>query len=149
MFSRILLPLDLQEAGATTGAAQVAVDQARKYGAELRVLAVLPGVGTPWVSTYFPRETIERARRDLEQRLADWVRSQVPADVTASQVVREGAPHREILDEAKRSDVDLIVMASHDDPRVDRALLGSVAAKVVERSHVSVMVIRKPGHRHR
>ncbi|HKJ95713.1 MAG TPA: universal stress protein [Gammaproteobacteria bacterium] len=148
MFSRILLPVDLQETAAALRAAEIAVDQARKHGAELHVLAVLPGVGMPLVSTYFPRDAIDRARHDLDRRLADWVRDHVPADVTVSRAVREGAPHREILDEIGRSGADLVVMASHDDPRVDRALLGSVASKVVERSHVSVMVIRAPGHRH-
>ena len=53
-----------------------------------------------------------------------------------------GEPAETILYQAKRREVDLIVMASHGRGGMDRWLLGSVATKVVRGSEIPVLVIR-------
>lgn len=149
MFKMILLPVDFQETGFTDRALAAALGLAREHGARLHVLTVMPGVGSPWVSTYLPRDATRKAREALEEKLSAWVAERIPDSVTTTTRVAEGAPHRRILEEAQRVGADLIVIASHDESALDRVLLGSVAARVVERSHVSVMVVRQPGQAHR
>lgn len=149
MFKTILLPVDFQESGFTDRALAVALGLAREHGSHLHVLTVMPGVGSPWVSTYLPRDATRKARAALEEKLAAWVAERIPQAVPTSTRVAEGAPHRRILEEAERVNADLIVLASHDESPLDRVLLGSVSARVVERSHVSVMVVRQPGQTNR
>jgi nucleotide-binding universal stress UspA family protein len=147
MFHRILLPVDLQETRMSERAAEVAVDQARKHGAKVHLVSVLPGYGMPLVSTYFPQSALKKARESLEKRLDEWAAKHIPSELLGSTRVDEGTPYRQILEEIRRVDADLVVIASHDDPHVERVLLGSCASKVVEHSHVSVMVIRESGER--
>ncbi len=49
---------------------------------------------------------------------------------------------REILDCAKREQVDLIVMGSKNRGVFSRTLLGSVSNKVVNHSEVSVLIVK-------
>ena len=145
MFKKILFPVDLGETELSEAAMNVAIQEAQNHGAELHCLSVLPGFGMPWVATYFPRDALSEARKSLETRLKEYVERHVPREVKVSHAVREGTPYREILAEVKRVGADLIVIPSQDTPEVDRVLLGSCAARVVEHSHVSVMVIRRSG----
>lgn len=143
MFRKVLFPVDLSEPSASEDALQVAIQEARNHDAKLHVMSVLPGFGLPWVATYFPRDALEKARKSLEQRLQQYVREKIPEDLQATAEVREGTPYREILDEVDRVGADLVVIPCQDAPELDRMLLGSCAARVVEHAHVSVMVIRR------
>ena len=144
MFKKILFPVDLGETELSEAAMNVAIQEARNHGAELHCLSVLPGFGMPWVATYFPQDALSEARKSLEKRLREYVDKRVPAEVKVTTSVREGTPYREILAEVKRVGADLIVIPSQDAPEVDRIVMGSCAARVVEHAHVSVMVIRRP-----
>jgi len=57
-------------------------------------------------------------------------------------VLRTGVPWEEILDTAKKLDVGLIVMGTHGRRGLPRAILGSVAEKVVRLSPVPVLTVR-------
>ncbi len=144
MFRKVLFPVDLSEPSASEDALQAAIQEARNHGAKLHVMSVLPGFGLPWVATYFPRDALQKARQSLEQRLQQYLREKIPEDLEATSAVREGTPYREILEEVTRVGADLVVIQSQDAPQLDRVLLGSCAARVVEHAHVSVMVIRRP-----
>ncbi|MFB6178588.1 MAG: universal stress protein [Halorientalis sp.] len=53
-----------------------------------------------------------------------------------------GNPSREILEYADEHDVDLLVMGSHGRTGLSRALLGSVAQRVLQRAPVPVTIVR-------
>ena len=55
-----------------------------------------------------------------------------------------GDPVKEIVEFAKRKDVDLIVMGSHGLTGIIRVLMGSVAEAVVRRSPCPVLTYREP-----
>ncbi|WP_435348342.1 universal stress protein [Haloarchaeobius sp. HRN-SO-5] len=57
-------------------------------------------------------------------------------------VTAVGRPVREVLDYADERDVSHIVLGSHGREGVERALLGSVAERVVRRARVPVTVVR-------
>lgn len=145
MFKKLLLPVDLQDdTGSGDEAADLAVGLARTHGAAIHVLSVFPGAGLPWVSTYFPADSLQRARDELRRRLTDWAGAHIPAEIPCTVDIAEGAPHRCILEEIERVGADLVVMPSHDETGAERVFLGSVAARVVERAHCSVLVVRHP-----
>ncbi|WP_440996523.1 universal stress protein [Arhodomonas sp. SL1] len=145
MFRKLLLPVDLQDSGPGDEAARLAVGLARAHGASIHLLSVFPGVGLPWVSTYFPADSLHRAREDLRAHLQRWAAEHIPEEIPHTANIAEGAPHRRILEEIDRVGADLVVLPSHDESGAERILLGSVATKVVEHSHVSVLVVRHPG----
>jgi nucleotide-binding universal stress UspA family protein len=55
--------------------------------------------------------------------------------------LRQGAPWREIDEAAKQLKVDLVVMATHARKGLARALLGSVAEKVVRTAPCPVLTV--------
>lgn len=64
-----------------------------------------------------------------------------------SVVVRQGGIYHEILEEAKTTGSDLIVMGSHR-PGVRTYVLGSNAGHVVRYARCSVLVVRPDNHAH-
>lgn len=143
MFKKILLPIDLQDK--TT--ARKSLLEASRYltdaDSELHVMAVLPGMNMPLVAAYFPGDTMEKAMRGLEKELHQLVQEVLPNQKRCHEHIREGKAAREIIRMAEKLGVDLIVMPSHNYTRVENILIGSVTARVVERAHCSVMVLRE------
>ncbi len=58
--------------------------------------------------------------------------------------VLEGYPVDEILTKSKQYDCDVIVMGTHGKGFVSHTLLGSVAERVLHRSHKTVIVVPLP-----
>ena len=89
------------------------------------------------------RELEEKGRRYLDY-LAIQARNK---GLKADQVIRYGMPHSEITDLARDQGADLIAIGqgSRSGPR--RALIGSVAARVVEYAHCPVLVVKPSSDR--
>ncbi|MDT9000669.1 universal stress protein [Paucibacter sp. APW11] len=144
MFKRILLPTD----GSTTAAraAAVAVDLARRYGAQLEIVSVIDPV--PFVS--FPEGGGEALAYYLEAaeegasigiKAAEALASAAGVGF-ASHVLREHGPAVSIVEHAQACAADLIVIGSHGRRGLDAVLLGSVAQKVLTLSKVPVFVVK-------
>jgi nucleotide-binding universal stress UspA family protein len=58
--------------------------------------------------------------------------------------VRSGKAWEQILEVAREVRADLIVVGSHGRKLIQRALLGSVAERVVRLSHVPVLTVHPP-----
>lgn len=144
MFKQLLLPVDIScgTNQQTLKAIKTSVGLATAYEAQLHILTVLPGFGSPMVASYFPKQDLSKLLDSIYLKLRQMVEPHIPNDLNVKLRAVEGTPHQAILKEAKRIRADLIVLPSHDPKRMERFFLGSVAAKVVERSHISVMVVR-------
>ncbi|ODC03397.1 hypothetical protein BFW38_07375 [Terasakiispira papahanaumokuakeensis] len=142
MFKHILLPVDITDTQNAGKALEAAVDLAQRHQAELHLFSVIPGFGSPMVAGHFPKHDVQALLNEIYRELEQFAKASVPEGIKTRTRVVDGTPHKEILIEAERVHADLIVMPSHDQKAVERFFLGSVAARVVERAHVSVMVIR-------
>ncbi len=142
MFNHILVPIDMADPTSADKAISLASDMARKVQAELHFLTVLPGFGSPMVGSYFSRQGFEDVRAEVSEQLKSFAEEHVPDGLTVHLNVVGGTPHKEIIKEARRVNADLIIIPSHTHKVVERFLLGSVAARVVERATVSVMILR-------
>ena len=143
MFKTILVPVSISaERGQTGRALRAAVELASQHQAELRVMTVMPGFGSPWVAGYFPQPDMKKITDEVYQDLRDIVEPEVSEAVKVRLKVLDGTPYKRILEESERVGADLIVIPSHSHNAVERLFLGSVAARVVERSTVSVLVVR-------
>jgi nucleotide-binding universal stress UspA family protein len=144
MIQRILLGYD-----GSSGAAHAldfAIEMARRYGAQLHVLAVArpPGFGDE-VET---EAAIEDGRRRCQQVLAP-VRDRLTSEsVPASFHVAVGHPAEQIIRHAEQHAVDHIVVGHRGHSLFERWLIGSVARQVIAYAHCAVTVQRDAAPRH-
>lgn len=140
-FQRILVPIDFGEP--SRRALEVATSLVERFGATVVLLhcfevpsLVYEGMMVSPVDLLTPIQ--EAAKRQLDAELAV-LRSHVPR---AKGILATGAPWEEVLNAVKDEDIDLIVIGTHGRRGVSRALLGSVAEKVVRLSPVPVLTVR-------
>lgn len=142
MYKTILVPVDLSEKGYSDEVVNHALEVLAPKG-KLILLTVVAGYQMPMVASYFPPGSFDKAVKEIQKQLKEFVEQKLPIDpADCTLEVKEGKPADEILKEAKRHKADLIVMASHKHSRLERTVLGSVANKVVGRSTVPVLVIK-------
>jgi nucleotide-binding universal stress UspA family protein len=146
---KILLAIDGSEPAAR--AAQLIGQLAWPDGSAIRVLAVIPPVFD--ITTGMPALAISA---DVVEDLAAAVRAEAVRVATATartleaggriveSAVTEGRPASEIVEQAKESGADLVVVGSHGRGPVAATVLGSVSAEVAESAPCSVLVARSP-----
>jgi nucleotide-binding universal stress UspA family protein len=140
----ILCPTDFSDF--SDRALEHAAAMARWYGAELTIVHSYPyvvvGRGAPYFRSGVALDASTRAQllKELEAA-AEPVRA---AGVKPSLVLLEGDPSDEILRRARAVPTDLIVMGTHGLRGVDRWLLGSVAARIVEKAGCAVLTVPQP-----
>ncbi|MBI2494546.1 MAG: universal stress protein [Candidatus Rokubacteria bacterium] len=143
-FRRILHATDFSTASAPAFAEALAL--ARQERAELRLVHVMTPPALFLEDSYLSartfREMQSRARRAVEDRLARLRARARRAGVRAGADVREGLPADEIVRAARRRRADLIVVGTHGRSGFARAVLGSVAARVVTLARCPVLTVR-------
>ena len=142
-FVRILVPTDFSAGSSRAWA--LAQRLARGLGSELILLHVL--VETPLYSEgpfsmKRTREVFEAARAWAEKTLGEWTGAGAAAGSSVRWLTRSGVPHAEIVDVAKSEQADLIVIGTHGRGGLDRALLGSVADRVIRTAPCPVVTVR-------
>lgn len=142
MFTDILLPIDLTHVETQTRAVEVAADMARKWGARLHVMTVIPDLRSSMVTTYFPPDFERTATADAEAELQRFTDTAIGGDLTVERIVAHGSIYGEIIRYATKAKCDLIVMASHR-PELSDYLIGPNAARVVRHASQSVLVVRQ------
>lgn len=148
MFHRILVPID----GSKTAAIglQEAIRLAAEQKASLHLLHVVDDfpmiVELANVTAY--NDVINSLREYGEHLLSDARALAAKADVKCEVALREATGERiasVVLDEAKATGCDLIVMGTHGRRGVSRLTMGSDAELVVRASPVPVLLVRHPG----
>ena len=145
MYKKILVPLDGSEL------AKKALVEAEKlakcFGAEIILLQVVPFMpvyGSPELVT--PLIIDEKQKESVEQYLAAVAKGLTAKGIPTSSTVRTGQQvPAEIIDFAKESGVDLIVMSTQGRSGISRWVLGSVAHKVLVRAETPILLIRTKG----
>ncbi|MFY0992016.1 universal stress protein [Halomonas sp. C05BenzN] len=142
MYSKIMLPVDLNEESSWKKALPTAVTLCRTFGASLHVVTVLPDYRMPLVGSYFPKDFASKAHEAITEAQHKFIREHVPEDIQTQTVIVDGSPWEAIIKAAKKLEVDLIVMASHNKRKFADYVLGPNAEHVVHHSKVSVMIVR-------
>jgi len=148
MFKHILIATDGSELAGKALANGLGL--AKSIGAKVTIVTVSP----LWSAT----EMAGRAGRGsphpieaYEKKVADWAAkvlgearqvAQRSAVDCATVHVQDSSPDEGIIDTARKSGCDLIVMSSHGRTGVTRVLLGSVAMKVLTHTPLPVLVCR-------
>jgi nucleotide-binding universal stress UspA family protein len=120
-------------------AAERAIDFAKSYGGELRVVSVVDV--PPEFYAEAPNavdEMISKAKGYVKD-----IRLQAETEgIKTESFVGEGEAYQIITDLAKKEDVNVIIMSSHGRTGLKRLLMGSVAEKVIGHAPCPVLVVR-------
>ena len=142
MYSKIMLPVDLNEEASWSKALPTALTLCRSFNASLHLVTVLPDYHMPIVGSYFPKDFARKAHEAVTEAQRAFIKANVPADIQAQSVVVDGSPWEAIIKVAKKIEVDLIVMASHNKRKFADYVLGPNAEHVVHHAKMSVMIVR-------
>jgi nucleotide-binding universal stress UspA family protein len=145
MYKKILVPLDGSEL------AKKALNEAEKLakytGSEIILFEVVPFMpiyGSPELVTPFIVD--EKQKESAEKYLFNLAEELRKKEFKVTTMVRTGQQVAvEIIDYAKESGADLIVMCTHGRSGITRWMLGSVAHKVLSRGETPVLLIRPRG----
>ncbi len=146
VYKKILVPLDGSEL------AKRALDEAEKlancFGSDIVLFEVVPFMpiyGSPELVT--PLIVDEKQKEAAEKYLVNLSDELKKKGLKTTGVVRTGQQVAvEIIDFAKESGADLIVMCTHGRSGISRWVLGSVALKVLTRAETPILLIRSKGH---
>ena len=158
---RILVAKDLSKE--SSNVIRYALELGGKFDAEIHVLHVMPTVDhavlnmvaismgpdrLAELNAMNEKDLGEQTRRQLNVILEEETRR---GDVQLSKPPQIEVHHGEaapvILDVADRLDVDMIILGSHTKGKLHYAFLGSVAEKILRKSHRTVVIV-PPGVGH-
>jgi nucleotide-binding universal stress UspA family protein len=144
MFKRILVPTDGSDI--TAKAVDTAIGLAKATGGQVHALSVKEPFLYSTMSEMqpvAPQEFFDAQERVASKRLAAITEACEKAGMRCDAVSVEALhPWEAIIEHAKRSNCDLIVMASHGRRGVAALLLGSETQKVLTHTSVPVLVVR-------
>ncbi|WP_422375670.1 universal stress protein [Roseibium sp.] len=142
MIKSVLCAVDVQQ-DHDTKVLQMADKLARLDNAQLDVITVVPSAGINLVASYFEEnfqgQMVEQTREKLISKVSGVLGEDRNKDIR--HLVTTGSIYEEILEVAKKTGADLIVIGAHQ-PHLSEYLLGPNAARVVRHSKASVYVVR-------
>jgi nucleotide-binding universal stress UspA family protein len=145
---RILIPTDFSKF--SQNALTYAAALAEKFGSELYLLHVVQNVGLliPDMVNVVPpiMPSNEQMTAAVREALNKIVKDNKLERFKTNIEVRLGTPFYEIIQFAKETNVDLIVMGTHGHSGLVHVLLGSVTEKVVRKAPCPVLTVRHPEH---
>jgi len=149
MISTILVPTDGSQTATKAGA--YAVGLAKQLHASIIVLSVIDKrllvTRTVSVERPFPvvAESTDDYLREAAERYAGGIETQCKeSGVQAKTIIVPGHPVEEIVKEAEKSKVDLIVMGSHGESALVAAALGSVTYGVIHKdTTIPILVVKR------
>lgn len=127
-------------------ALELAADLARRHRCQLTVAHVHepPATSATDLLVALP-DAFEQAARETERELDRCrLRAEQLADRPARAALLHGAPAEALVRWAREHPCDVVVLATHGRTGLRRAVLGSVAEKVVRTAPCSVLVARPP-----
>lgn len=143
---KILVPLDFS--GLSRQALKVAVPLAQQQRAKISLIHVVPPappiVAFPGDSTYFPVPSDnENLLRAIRLQLATMADRLLPKALQGRKVVREGNAAYEVVEMARETRADLIVLSTNSRSDFQRVIFGSTAERIVRHARCPVLTVRR------
>lgn len=143
-FEKILVPYDASSYA--NHAYDEALKIAEKFGSSITVVTVLGKKFDESEAVSFERaiELHDEMEDQATKMLQDLQGVAEEKGVGFSfKIVHDPSPSNGVVNFANSNDFDLVVMGSHGRSGIKKAILGSVAAKVVENADCAVLIIKK------
>lgn len=134
---KLLLATDGSEF--SEGAIREAIKFAAQCSSKLYAMSVIEILVD---SEAFPPQKIEDLREAETKKHLEAVRSRALKDkVDCEIIISHGDPEQEIIEEAARRGVDMVIVGRRGTRRIERLLMGEVAAKVIGQVRCKVLVV--------
>ncbi len=142
--TKILVPTDFGTG--SSSALDEAIELAKAFGAEVFLLHAyeIPMVGFPDGTLVATADLTSRILEGAREGLDRVVRENAARGVKLTPIIKQGEPWRAIDEAIAEHGIDLVVMSTHGRRGLPRALLGSVAEKVVRTASCPVLTVRGP-----
>jgi len=143
---RILVPVDFSEL--SKKALQYAALLGEEFEAEVKLVHVIEPDVPPAFDGFMiaPPVNCNVVNASCAKKLKECASSIRSRSGRVESVVRTGLPAHEIVETARESDVDLIVMATHGYTGWKHFAIGSTAEHVVRAASCPVLVVREKEH---
>ncbi|MEI9949104.1 MAG: universal stress protein [Pseudomonadota bacterium] len=139
-FERILVATDFSDS--SQKALELALRIAEKFGSELTLVHSWEAPNYSYAAgLYLPVDIVAPIEQAASARLEEATTQLKLRFPAAKSVLRAGIPWEEVLGAATHVKADLIVMGTHGRRGLERALIGSVAEKVVRMARVPVLTV--------
>jgi nucleotide-binding universal stress UspA family protein len=139
LFGRILVPTDLSDFS------DLALDYALQFrkslGSQITLLYaqdVMYFLADDYPVYY---QNAAQLKKETEKQLHDYVKQHVPPTVPVATIIVDDSPSRAIIMTADNIGADLIIMGTHGRRGFRRAILGSVAERVLRETQRPVMTV--------
>jgi nucleotide-binding universal stress UspA family protein len=122
------------------------VSLSRKYDAELNIIYVIhdPLLGGGW---NLPIPAIEEAyresREEAKKALDRIIGLEREKGMTINELIRDGEPSREIFKAVEEKNIDLIIMVSHEEGRLEHFLFGRTNERIIRKMPCSLLLVKK------
>jgi nucleotide-binding universal stress UspA family protein len=145
----ILVPTDFSSYA--QHALNFASQLAKAQSMQIKVLHVVEQASAPYMTAVstglsdqlgnvFVLRRLEKAKSHLETLMAQLNKE----GITSSYQIKIGNPYQNISAQIKHESCDLIVMGTHGKGIISHALLGSVAERVLRKTHIPLLVVPLP-----
>ncbi|MEC9491378.1 universal stress protein [Flexistipes sp.] len=141
---KILFPTDFSSTSEC--AMKYALEFAKRFDAELEILHVLFDESQV-VAFYLPQVTFQNLDKELEEaarKQFDEFINKFPelSETKHTTKILKGTPFLEIINEARDTDADVIIIGTHGRTGLEHVLFGSTAEKVVRKAPCPVFTVR-------
>ncbi|MEJ2683531.1 MAG: universal stress protein [Candidatus Sulfobium sp.] len=122
------------------------VSLSRKYDAELNIIYVIhdPLLGGGW---NLPIPAIEEAyresREEAKKALDRIIGLEREKGMTINELIRDGEPSREVFKAVEEKNIDLIIMVSHEEGRLEHFLFGRTNERIIRKMPCSLLLVKK------
>jgi nucleotide-binding universal stress UspA family protein len=144
-YQNILVPVDGSET--SFAAVKQAAELAKVFGSKITVVQVLaldPYIAAEYITAAQTNDLIERARTSILSTLEEAKAKFSAEGLDVETRLLEGQViHQEIINAAKDTNADLIVIGSHGRTGLKKLFLGSVAQNILGDTGVPVLVVRQ------
>jgi nucleotide-binding universal stress UspA family protein len=141
-YQRILFCTDFSENA--DFAFDYAIDSAvRRPGCTFYLLHVIPEPDAQfWKNYLYEVDDVDnKAKHDIDARLAESYLNRVPKDVDLQVEMRVGQDSQEILAFAREKNIDLIIIGRQGRSSLGKVLFGNVTEKITRKADCAVLVI--------
>jgi nucleotide-binding universal stress UspA family protein len=84
--------------------------------------------------------------REAGKKQLETLRRTIDAEIPSKTLLRVGSPQVEIINAAKESGIDVIILSTHGRTGLAHVFLGSTAERVVRHAGCPVLIVREEEH---
>ena len=123
---------------------------AQKYGAKIFVIHVMhnPFSLEGWnLAIPSLQMEYERLQKTFRKDIDHIIKAEKTQGLAVKAVMKEGNPSDEIIKMVKEENIDLLIMAAHEEGHIEHFLFGHDNEELIRRMPCSIMLVKKEPHK--